>query len=95
MRRLELAEVQAGIAKMKVPRQLGWQVLVTRIEPHQIGPSDKPTTHMSDEGSVLYRKLWFINRIYRLTPMSLEGFFYTNTCLNILDDFLISPNQFR
>jgi hypothetical protein len=53
---VELAEVQAGIAKMKAPRQLGWQVLVTRIEPHQIGPSVKPTTHVPDEGSVVCRK---------------------------------------
>jgi hypothetical protein len=38
MGRLELAEVRAGIAKMKAPRQLGWQVLVMGIEPHHIGP---------------------------------------------------------
>jgi hypothetical protein len=63
-------------------------VLVTRNEPHRIGPFTEPTTPCLGCSMRSHDSLEMI----KLTPMPLEGFLHANTRLNVLDDLFISPD---
>jgi hypothetical protein len=51
-----LLRFAAGIAKMKVPRRLGWQVRVIPSEPHRIG-------HHHDHYTATWNDIDYLQRI--------------------------------